>query len=249
MNSRAKAFQPSTSAAARSGPKTESPRRRNSSPMPRTRGSSGPTTVKSALMVCAKSATSTMLEVSMGTQSAKSAIPALPGAQYTSSTRGLWRIFRRRACSRPPLPTTRTFTGGGQRGGAVPVRGDGGRARARPDPGRLGQEGGGVGVGERVHPLDDEDLVEAVLRQRHPPEIADQEDPGPRAAGVVDVASTRVHPHIFVGSEEVGEDPRTAAELEGAPLPPELPSDEFAQGQEVPAEQASDEDLNGGVQP
>ena len=32
-------------------------------------------------MVWAKSATSTMFEVSMGTQSARSAMPALPGAQ------------------------------------------------------------------------------------------------------------------------------------------------------------------------
>jgi hypothetical protein len=32
-------------------------------------------------MLCAKSATSTMLEVSIGTQSACSAMPALPGAQ------------------------------------------------------------------------------------------------------------------------------------------------------------------------
>jgi hypothetical protein len=32
-------------------------------------------------MVCAKSATSMMLEVSMGTQSAMPAMPALPGAQ------------------------------------------------------------------------------------------------------------------------------------------------------------------------
>jgi hypothetical protein len=81
MNSRAKAFDPSISAAERLGQKIESPRRWNSSPMPRTMGSSGPTTVRSALIVWAKSATSMMLEVSMGTQSARPAIPALPGAQ------------------------------------------------------------------------------------------------------------------------------------------------------------------------
>ena len=73
-------------------------------------GSSGPTTVRSALMVWAKSASSTMLDASMGTQSARSSIPAFPGAQYTSVTRGLWRIFHTRACSRPPLPTTSIFT-------------------------------------------------------------------------------------------------------------------------------------------
>jgi hypothetical protein len=81
MNSRAKAFEPSISAAPREGQKIVSPRRTNSSPMPSTMGSSGPTTVRSALTVCAKSATSTMLEESIGTQSAISAIPALPGAQ------------------------------------------------------------------------------------------------------------------------------------------------------------------------
>ncbi len=81
MNSRAKTFEPSSSAAARLGQKMVRPRRWNSSAMPRTIGSSGPTTVRSAPMVCAKSASSTMLEVSMGTMSAIPAIPALPGAQ------------------------------------------------------------------------------------------------------------------------------------------------------------------------
>ncbi len=81
MNSRAKTLDPSISAAARDGQKMARPRRTNSSEMPSTIGSSGPTTVRSALIVWAKSATSTMLEVSMGTQSASSAIPALPGAQ------------------------------------------------------------------------------------------------------------------------------------------------------------------------
>jgi hypothetical protein len=42
MNSRAKAFEPSISAARRLGQKMASPRRWNSSPMPRTIGSSGP---------------------------------------------------------------------------------------------------------------------------------------------------------------------------------------------------------------
>ena len=79
MNSRAKAFEPSISAAARLGQKMASPRRWNSSAMPSTMGSSGPTTVRSALMVWAKSATSTMFEVSMGTQSARPADPGVAG--------------------------------------------------------------------------------------------------------------------------------------------------------------------------
>jgi hypothetical protein len=81
MNSRAKTLDPSSSAAARLGQKMVSPRRWNSSAMPRTIGSSGPTTVRSAPIVCAKSAISTMLDVSMGTMSASAAIPAFPGAQ------------------------------------------------------------------------------------------------------------------------------------------------------------------------
>ena len=81
MNSRAKTFDPSSSAAARLGQKMVNPRRWNSSAMPSTIGSSGPTTVRSAPIVWAKSASSTMLEVSMGTMSAIPAIPAFPGAQ------------------------------------------------------------------------------------------------------------------------------------------------------------------------
>ena len=38
-----------------------------------------------------------------------SAVPALPGAQTTAVTRGDCFSFQHRACSRPPLPTTRTF--------------------------------------------------------------------------------------------------------------------------------------------
>lgn len=45
----------------------------------------------------------------ISTFSASSAVPALPGATKTRSARELWRIFHARACSRPPLPTIRTF--------------------------------------------------------------------------------------------------------------------------------------------
>ena len=37
------------------------------------------------------------------------AVPALPGATKTLSTRGLCPIFQARACSRPPPPTISTF--------------------------------------------------------------------------------------------------------------------------------------------
>src|SRR5688500_2999357 len=44
----------------------------------------------------------------MGTLVPSMAVPALPGAQKTFSARGDWASFHTRACSRPPLPTTRT---------------------------------------------------------------------------------------------------------------------------------------------
>ena len=40
------------------------------------------------------------------------AVAALPGAQKTASVSGLCSAFQARACSRAPLPTTRTFIPG-----------------------------------------------------------------------------------------------------------------------------------------
>jgi hypothetical protein len=45
----------------------------------------------------------------MSTFSASRAVPALPGATKTWSMRLDWAIFQASACSRPPLPTTKTF--------------------------------------------------------------------------------------------------------------------------------------------
>src|SRR5215207_9041313 len=45
----------------------------------------------------------------MFTFSASTAVPALPGATKTRPARGLCLSFQASACSRPPLPTTRTF--------------------------------------------------------------------------------------------------------------------------------------------
>ena len=42
-----------------------------------------------------------------GTQSATSAMPALPGAQYSVSHSGEAAIAQHKACSRPPPPITR----------------------------------------------------------------------------------------------------------------------------------------------
>jgi hypothetical protein len=36
-------------------------------------------------------------------------VPAFPGAQKTAATRGDCLSFQQRACSRPPLPTTKPF--------------------------------------------------------------------------------------------------------------------------------------------
>src|SRR6266571_116328 len=109
MNSLAKTLLDSISAAARVAPKTARSRFWNSSTMPRVSGSSGPTRVRSMRIFSAKSASSTMDEGSIGTRSAIFAMPTLPGAQYNSLTAGLPRSFQQRACSRAPLPTTRTF--------------------------------------------------------------------------------------------------------------------------------------------
>src|SRR5262245_43130037 len=45
----------------------------------------------------------------IGTHVATSAMPPLPGAHQTPDTRGDCFIFQASACSRPPLPMTRTF--------------------------------------------------------------------------------------------------------------------------------------------
>ena len=37
------------------------------------------------------------------------AVPAFPGATKTLSTRGDWRTFHAKACSRPPLPIIKIF--------------------------------------------------------------------------------------------------------------------------------------------
>ncbi len=80
MNSFEKTFDPSSSAARRVGPKMSMPRFWNSSTIPRVRGSSGPTTVRSIFSFSAKSASSMISATPMATQSATWAMPAFPGA-------------------------------------------------------------------------------------------------------------------------------------------------------------------------
>ena len=64
-----------------SGPKTLKPLFANTSDMPITRGTSGPTTVRSILFSSAKSANLSNSVSFISRQSATDAIPALPGAQ------------------------------------------------------------------------------------------------------------------------------------------------------------------------
>src|SRR5690606_21425953 len=105
-----KAFEPSSWAAAAVGPKMSRPRARNRSTTPFTSGASGPTMV-SCTFCAAKSASCSMASTSMATFShlASVAVPALPGATKTFSTRLSCATFQARACSRPPLPITNTF--------------------------------------------------------------------------------------------------------------------------------------------
>src|SRR3990170_3104832 len=104
----AKILLPSMMAASLLGPKMRSPRRSNSSTMPKVRATSGPTTVRSIRFRSAKSASGRMSEALILTLSATSLIPAFPGAAQTLATFGLWAIFQASACSLPPEPITST---------------------------------------------------------------------------------------------------------------------------------------------
>src|SRR5258708_1628792 len=109
MNSLAKLLLDSSWAAAWVGPKTRNPRRENSSTMPTDSGSSGPTTVICGWIWWATFSISAMLRGSPGRHVASAPMPPLPGTQKTSETREDCRSFQTSACSRPPLPMTRTF--------------------------------------------------------------------------------------------------------------------------------------------
>ena len=108
-NSLAKLLLDSSCAAAFVGPNTGQPRRVNSSTTPNVSGSSGPTTVSSGCRRVASPVIDSRLFRSAATHSASSAMPPFPGAQYNSVTRGDCRSFHTSACSRPPLPRTKTF--------------------------------------------------------------------------------------------------------------------------------------------
>ena len=109
MNSLAKLLLDSRRAAARVGPKMGQPRLWNSSTTPSVNGGSGPTTVKSGFNLLASCTSESTLFRSAAMHSASAAMPPLPGAQYSFFIRDDCRSFHTMACSRPPLPRTRTF--------------------------------------------------------------------------------------------------------------------------------------------
>ena len=112
MTCLAKAFDPSSWAAAREGPKQAIPRARTASATPATSGASGPTTTRSTPSRTARSATADPSIGSTSCRSATVAIPGLPGAAWTSETPGSRASARASACSRPPVPMTSVFTAG-----------------------------------------------------------------------------------------------------------------------------------------
>src|SRR3569623_2015705 len=107
----AKALEPSSCAAFWVGPKQRRPAARKESTTPFTSGISGPTIVRSTSCAFAKAVNFSTASTAMATFSTlgSRAVPALPGATYTLSTRGDCAVFQARACSRPPLPMINTF--------------------------------------------------------------------------------------------------------------------------------------------
>src|SRR5439155_602974 len=111
INSLAKIFEASNCAAFLFGPNTRSPSASNKSTIPAASWSSGPITVRSIRFSLAKRASFGRSFAGIEMFSAISSVPAFPGAQKIRSASGDWASFHTRPCSRPPLPTTRIFTG------------------------------------------------------------------------------------------------------------------------------------------
>src|SRR5579884_3346023 len=99
-----KALEPSRRAPSAPGPKTKRPSARSRSASPSTSGCSGPTTTSSASTWSAGASVTEIAKPS----GVRPGMPGLPGVTTTSAVRPRARAS---ACSRPPLPTTQTFTG------------------------------------------------------------------------------------------------------------------------------------------
>ena len=104
----AKVLLPSSRDAAMSGPQQAIPAAAMASVMPATSGASGPGTTRSTRLASANSTSSAKSITPIGTHSASFAIPGLPGAHHSFSSRGLAAMAQQRACSRPPDPITNT---------------------------------------------------------------------------------------------------------------------------------------------
>ena len=109
ISSLAKTLLPSSSAASLRGPKIRRPSRWKASTIPLVSGSSGPTTVSpipSRLANWIRPRMSPGLDRDVLRVERRARVAR---AQKTVRTRGDCFSFQQRACSRPPLPMTRTF--------------------------------------------------------------------------------------------------------------------------------------------
>ena len=109
MNSLANTLLDSRRAARCVGPNRRSPSAANTSATPRLSGNSGPMIVKSISSRRAIAATAWGSAGSTGMHRATRLIPAFPGAHTMSDTERSDANFHTSACSRPPLPMTRTL--------------------------------------------------------------------------------------------------------------------------------------------
>src|SRR5579875_987744 len=122
------ALDPSSRAPSAPGPTTSRPSARSRSASPSTRGCSGPITTRSASTVSGGAS----LTVMRYPPATAPGIPGLPGVTTTSAVRAKARAS---ACSRPPDPTTQTFTASctdASGGGADPRAPAAGARRRRP---------------------------------------------------------------------------------------------------------------------
>src|SRR5471032_3278948 len=105
-----KPLEPSSTAAAFDGPRLGMPAASSTSHKPPTSWASAAMTAKSIRASTANLASAAKSVAGMGTHSATSAIPALPGAQVSFVSSGLCESAQASACSRPPEPTNNTLT-------------------------------------------------------------------------------------------------------------------------------------------
>ena len=148
IRSFAKTFELSILAAAWLGPKTDMPAARSRSARPRASGNSGPTTTRSGRSRRASATSSSTAPSFTGAQSACAAMPGFPGAATRAPRRGLCASFHASACSRPPPPTSSTFT---RRPPRTPLHPPDGSGRSAPTGCRGRARDSGASVGPPTH--------------------------------------------------------------------------------------------------